>query len=62
MRILVEPPPSSRCGLCGGELRLKRIESSGPAIGLDRELSVCVDCDREQSYAVSHHNRTHNAA
>jgi hypothetical protein len=56
MRILVEPPPLSRCELCGGELRLKLIESANPAIGLDNELFVCVDCGREQLYAVSHHN------
>ena len=59
MRILVEPPPSSRCELCRGELRLKLIESAHPAIGLDIELFVCENCDREQVYEVSHHNRTH---
>jgi hypothetical protein len=30
MRTLVQPPPSSHCNLCGGELRLKKIESSQP--------------------------------
>jgi hypothetical protein len=62
MRILVEPPPSSRCELCGGELRLKLIELANPVIGLDNELFVCVICDREQLYAVSHHNRTRKVA
>jgi uncharacterized protein with PIN domain len=57
MRILVEPPPSSRCDFCSGELRLKLIESANPVIGLDNELLVCVNCDREQLYAVSHHSR-----
>jgi hypothetical protein len=28
MRALVEPPPSSRCTLCGGDLLLKLIESA----------------------------------
>jgi hypothetical protein len=62
MRILVEPPPSSRCKLCCGELRLKLIESANPALDLDNEIFVCVICEREQSYTVSHHNRTHKAA
>jgi hypothetical protein len=56
MRILVEPPPSSCCEFCGGELRLKLIESANPAIGMDHELFVCVNCEREQLYLVSHHN------
>lgn len=58
MRTFVEPPPSSRCKFCGGELRLKLIESANPNLDLDNEIFVCVDCGREQSYAVSHHNRT----
>ena len=62
MRILVEPPPSARCELCYGELRLKLIESANPALDLDNEIFVCVNCDRAQLYAVSHHNRTHKVA
>ena len=62
MRILVEPPPSSRCEFCGGELRLKLVEPANPAIGMDHELFVCVNCEREQLYLVSHHNRTHKVA
>ena len=58
MRILVEPPPSSCCEFCGGELRLKLIESANPNFDLDNEIFVCVNCGREQLYAVSHHNRT----
>ena len=53
MRILVEPPPSSRCEFCDGELRLKLVEPANPAIGMDHELFVCVNCEREQLYAVS---------
>ena len=57
MRTLVEPPPSSRCALCGDELRLKLIESANRTLGLDNEICVCVKCGREQSYTVSHgHN------
>jgi hypothetical protein len=62
MRVLVEPPPSSRCEFCGGELRLKLIEPANPAIGLDNELFVCVSCEREHLYPVSHHNLTHKVA
>ena len=57
MRTLVEPPPSSRCDLCGGELRLKLIESADRTLDLDNEIFVCVKCGHEQSYTVSHdHN------
>ena len=54
MRPLVEPPPSSRCDLCGGELRLKHIESANRALDLDNEIFVCAKCGREQSCTVSH--------
>jgi uncharacterized protein with PIN domain len=54
MRTLVEPPPSSRCELCGGELRLKLIESANPALDLDHEIFVCVKCGHEQSYTMIH--------
>jgi len=57
MRTFVEPPPSSRCKSCGGELRLKLIELASLSVGLDHEIFVCVMCGREESYAVSHCNR-----
>ena len=56
MRTLVEPPPSSRCDKCGGELRLKQIESANRVLDLDNEIFVCVECGREQSCTV---NRDH---
>lgn len=56
---LVEPPLLSRCILCTGELRLKLIESANSALNLNNEIFVCVTCEREQSYTVSRHNRTH---
>ena len=61
MRTLVEPPPSSRCNRCGGELRLKQIESANRALDLDSEIFVCVDCGREQSCAVSHNHNVRHA-
>ena len=60
MRTLVEPPPSSHCHLCGGELRLKLIESANSDLDLDSEILVCIKCGREQSCTVSHnHNARH---
>ena len=63
VRTLVQPPPSSRCKLCCGELRLKLIESADRTFDLDNEIFVCVKCGREQSYTVSHnHNARHMPA
>jgi hypothetical protein len=52
MRTLVQPPPSLRCELCGGELRFKRIANR--VNGLDNEIFVCVNCGHEQIYVVAH--------
>ncbi len=61
MRTLVEPPPSSHCDLCRGELRLKLIELADRTLDLDNEIFVCVKCGHEQSYTVSHdHNVGHD--
>ena len=54
MRTLVEPPPSSRCKICGGELRHKRVESANRTLDLENQITVCVKCGREQSYTVEH--------
>ena len=54
MRTLVQPPPSSQCHFCGGELQFRRIESANRALDLDNEIFVCAKCGREQSYTVSH--------
>jgi hypothetical protein len=54
MRTLVQPPPSSRCDLCGGELRLKQIEYANRTLDLDNEIFVCVTCGRERFYTVKH--------
>ena len=56
MRTLVQPPPSSRCDLCGGELRLKQIESFNRTLDLDNEIFVCGTCGRERLYTVSHNH------
>ena len=56
MRTLVQPPPSSRCELCGGELRLKQVESANSTLDLDNEIFVCVKCGHEQACTVSHNH------
>ena len=56
MRTLVEPPPSSCCELCGGELRLKQVESANSTLDLDNEIFVCVKCGHEQACTVSHNH------
>ena len=60
MRTLVQPPPWSRCDLCGGELRLKQIESSDRTFDLDNEIFVCVTYRRERLYTVSHNHTVPN--
>ncbi len=54
MRTLVEPPPSSRCDICGGELQLKQIEPANRTLDLDNEVFVCIECGRDQACTVSH--------
>ena len=61
MRTITQPPPSSRCDLCGGELRLKRIEPANRELDLEDEIFVCVNCGHEESYIVEHnHNMPHS--
>jgi rRNA maturation endonuclease Nob1 len=63
MRTLVQPPPSSHCDQCGGELRLKRIKPGDKEFDLDREISVCANCGHEVSYIVPHnHTAPHTKA
>ena len=56
MRTLVEPPPSSRCELCGGELRLKQVEVANRTLDLENEIFVCIKCGHEQSIEVTHNH------
>ena len=57
MRTITQPPPSSRCDQCGGELRLKLIEAADRGLDLEYEIFVCANCGREQSLTVSHDRR-----
>ena len=54
MRTLVQPPPSLHCKLCGGELRLKRIERADPTFDLENEIFTCENCGHEQTFKVAH--------
>jgi len=54
MRTLIQPPPSLCCDLCGGELRLKLIESADATFDLENEIFVCANCGHKQPYTVAH--------
>ena len=54
MRNLIEPPPSTHCDRCGGELRLKLVETANRAMDLESEIFVCARCGREMSLIVHH--------
>ena len=54
MRTLVQPPPSMRCNLCGGELRLKLVEPANRTLNMENEIFVCTNCGRERSWIVEH--------
>jgi hypothetical protein len=54
MRTLVQPPPSTHCNLCGGELRLKLVEAANVTLDSENEIFVCARCGREVSFVVSH--------
>ena len=58
MRTLIQPPPSSQCEQCGGELRLKLIEPGDKGFDLECEILVCVNCGRELSCTVPHNHTT----
>lgn len=49
MRPLVEPRPSLRC-MCGCELRLKLVEPADRIFEKQREIFVCTNCSREQTF------------
>jgi uncharacterized protein with PIN domain len=54
MRTLIQPPPSTHCDRCGGELRLKQVEQANRTLELENEIFVCAGCGREISFTVSH--------
>ena len=56
-RAITQPPPSSRCEKCGGELRLKQNETAERGLNLDNEIFVCANCGLERSLTVSHDHK-----
>ena len=54
MRTLVQPPPSTHCDHCGGELRLKLVEPANRTLDLENVIFVCSNCGRELSCIVDH--------
>lgn len=60
MRTLVQPAPSSRCELCGGELRFKATETANHPADLEITCFVCARCGGEKSFGVNRdHYRPH---
>jgi uncharacterized protein with PIN domain len=57
MRTITQPPPSSRCDKCGGELQLKLIEAADRGLNLEYEIFACANCGREQSLTVRHDHK-----
>ena len=53
MRTLVDPPLSLRCGVCNGELRLKKIQQDTSPLKSDITTFVCAKCGRDKSYRAS---------
>jgi hypothetical protein len=54
MRNLVEPPPSTHCELCNGELLLKLIDPGNPIFDTELEIFVCTKCGHHQTCEVTH--------
>jgi len=58
MRTHVDPPPSARCDLCSGELRLKKIEQDTSHSESDVTTFVCTKCGHEKSFSASRDPRS----
>ena len=50
MRKIVEPPPSLQCDVCGGALKLKRVETKGTCLSLTRNIFACGKCGGERLF------------
>ena len=50
MRNTVEPPPSSKCDRCGGQLNLKTIDAAHALLGLRSTVYVCATCGHERAF------------
>jgi hypothetical protein len=52
MRRIVEPPPSSQCDGCGGQLKLKRVETNGTCLALAKNIFACEKCGKERLFVT----------
>ncbi len=52
MRTTVEPPPTTRCDCCGGQLTLVRVEPAHSALGTKTNVFACAGCGQERSFLV----------
>jgi hypothetical protein len=52
MRNTVEPPPTSRCDRCGGQLTLKRVDAAHSIFGSSSNVFACATCGRELKFVV----------
>ncbi len=52
---------SSHCDFCGGELRLKKVESTNRELDWEDEVLVCVNCGHELSCTVAHNHTAPHA-
>ena len=62
MRNLVQPPPSTHCEHCDGELLFKQIETDDPALDIEAQIFVCANCGREHSRKLIHEPYTAHTA
>jgi hypothetical protein len=52
VRRIVEPPPSSQCDRCGGQLKLHRIDTASSVPGLNRQIFACAKCGNERLFVA----------
>jgi DNA-directed RNA polymerase subunit RPC12/RpoP len=62
VRILVEPPSSSRCPACGGVLLFKMFRAAKFAFDSDSEIFVCEQCGREHRHVLRPSSRASAAS
>ena len=62
MRTLVQPPPSSHCDLCGGELRLKRVEAANRTLDNRRVIASLSTVPDRISACIGHDAKCASAA
>ena len=55
MRRTVEPPPSTQCDRCKGQLKLKRVDANLVAPGQKSSIFACANCGTERTH-IAHHD------